>query len=33
MPKITIDGHEVEAQAGTNVLQAALQAGLDVPHY
>ncbi|MFH1745595.1 MAG: 2Fe-2S iron-sulfur cluster-binding protein [Planctomycetota bacterium] len=33
MPKIIIDGQEIEARAGTNVLQAALDAGFDVPHY
>jgi NADH-quinone oxidoreductase subunit G len=33
MPKIIIDGHEIECRAGIPVLQAALEAGLDVPHY
>ena len=33
MPKIIIDGREVECREGTNVLQAALEAGWDVPHY
>ena len=33
MPKITIDGIETECRAGISVLQAALDAGLDVPHY
>jgi len=33
MPKITIDGKEVECRSGTNVLQAALEAGWDIPHY
>ena len=33
MPKIIIDGKEVEAREGVPVLEAALQAGWDVPHY
>jgi NADH-quinone oxidoreductase subunit G len=33
MPKIIIDGQEVECRAGSSVLQAALEAGFDVPHY
>ncbi len=33
MPKITIDNKEVECRAGIPVLQAALEAGWDVPHY
>ena len=33
MPKVTIDGVEVEVAAGTNVLEAAKQAGIEVPHY
>ena len=33
MPKIIIDSQEVECPDGVNVLQAALHAGLDVPHY
>lgn len=33
MPKLIIDGETVECSAGTNVLQAALEAGYDVPHY
>ena len=33
MPRISIDGVEVECRRGTNVLQAALEAGVDVPHY
>ena len=33
MPKLTIDGKEVEAKAGTTVLQAALSQGLEIPHY
>ena len=33
MPKLTIDGREIEAPAGTTVLQAALTEGRVVPHY
>ena len=33
MPKITIDEQEIEFAAGIPVLQAALDAGLDIPHY
>jgi len=33
MPKITIDGKTVESRPGISVLQAALEAGWDVPHY
>jgi NADH-quinone oxidoreductase subunit G len=33
MPKIIIDGREIECRAGIPVLQAALEAGLAVPHY
>jgi len=33
MPKIIIDGREVECRAGISVLQAALEAGWDIPHY
>lgn len=33
MPKITINGREVECRDGIPVLQAALEAGIDVPHY
>lgn len=33
MPKITIDGREIECRAGVPVLQAALEAGFEVPHY
>jgi NADH-quinone oxidoreductase subunit G len=31
MPKVTIDGHEIEVAAGTTVLRAAKQVGVDVP--
>ena len=33
MPKLTIDGEEFEAPAGTTVLQAALSRGIEIPHY
>jgi NADH-quinone oxidoreductase subunit G len=33
VPKLTIDGVEVTVEAGTNVLEAARQAGVEVPHY
>lgn len=33
MPTITIDGKQVECRKGINVLQAALEAGFDIPHY
>jgi NADH-quinone oxidoreductase subunit G len=33
MPKITIDGQEIECRDGIPVVQAALDAGWDVPHY
>jgi NADH-quinone oxidoreductase subunit G len=33
MPKFTIDGKELEAPAGTTVIQAALQAGIHIPHF
>ncbi len=33
MPKITIDGKEVEVPAGQTVLQACLDAGVFIPHY
>jgi NADH-quinone oxidoreductase subunit G len=33
MPKLTIDGKEVEVAPGTNLIEAARQAGVDVPHY
>ena len=33
MPKCTIDGKEVEVAAGTTVIQAALQAGIHIPHF
>ena len=33
MPKITVDGQAIETREGIPVLQAALEAGWDVPHY
>jgi len=33
MPKLTIDGHEVEVPAGTNLIEAARVAGVDVPYF
>src|SRR5271157_2872555 len=33
MPKLTIDGKEVEAGANLNLIQAAERAGIEVPHY
>ncbi len=33
MPKLTIDGKVVEVAPGTNLIEAARQAGVEVPHY
>jgi NADH-quinone oxidoreductase subunit G len=33
MPKLTIDGKEIEVPAGTNLIEAARAAGIEVPHY
>ncbi len=33
MPKFTLDGKELEVPAGTTVIQAALAAGVHVPHF
>ena len=33
MPKLTIDGKEVEAGANLNVIQAAELADIEIPHY
>ena len=33
MPKFTLDGKELEVPAGTTVIQAALAAGIHVPHF
>ena len=33
MPKITIDGQQIEVEKGTRVIQAAEQLGIDLPRY
>src|SRR5215510_6885757 len=33
MPKLTIDGKEIEVEAGTNLVEAARRLGIEVPHY
>jgi NADH-quinone oxidoreductase subunit G len=33
MPKLTIDGTEIEVEAGTNLIEAARRMGIEVPHY
>ena len=33
MPKLTIDGHEVEVAAGTNLIEAARAAGVAIPYF
>jgi NADH-quinone oxidoreductase subunit G len=33
MPKLTIDGKEIEVEAGTNLIEAARRLGIDIPHY
>jgi NADH-quinone oxidoreductase subunit G len=33
MPKLTIDGEEVEAADGLNLIQAAEHVGIEIPHY
>ncbi len=33
MPKVIIDGEEIEVGAGTTILQAALKRGREIPHY
>jgi NADH-quinone oxidoreductase subunit G len=33
MPKLTINGKEIEVPAGTNLIEAARAAGAEVPHY
>jgi NADH-quinone oxidoreductase subunit G len=33
MPKIIINGREIECRSGIRVLQAAIDAGIEVPHY
>ncbi len=33
MPKLTIDGKEIEVEAGTNLIEVARRLGVEVPHY
>ena len=33
MPKLTINGKEVEVPAGTNLIEAARRLGIEIPHY
>ncbi|MCP3978170.1 MAG: molybdopterin-dependent oxidoreductase [bacterium] len=33
MPKVTIDGHEIEVPEGQTILQAAMSVGREIPHY
>jgi len=33
VPKLTIDGKEIEVEAGTNLIEAARRLGIDIPHY
>src|SRR5579862_1188568 len=33
MPKVTIDGRELEVAPGTTILQACQQAGIEIPHF
>ena len=33
MPTLKIDGKEITVEKGTTVLQAALDHGIDIPHY
>ncbi len=33
MPKVTINGRTVEVEAGTNLIEAGLQVGVQIPHY
>ena len=33
MPKLTIDGKEIEVAPGTNLIEAARQLGIEIPHY
>ncbi len=33
MPKLTIDGKEIEVAAGTTIIQAAAKLGIDIPRY
>jgi NADH-quinone oxidoreductase subunit G len=33
MPRVTIDGREIEVPAGTRVIEAAKKLGIEIPHY
>ncbi|HXG30514.1 MAG TPA: molybdopterin-dependent oxidoreductase [Thermodesulfobacteriota bacterium] len=33
MPKLTIDGNEIEVEDGLNLIQAAARIGIDIPHF
>src|SRR4029079_12897397 len=33
VPKVTIDGKEIEVEAGNNLIEAARRLGVEVPHY
>jgi len=33
LPKVTIDGKEIEVEAGTNLIEAARRLGIEIPHY
>lgn len=33
MPKVTIDGKEIEVPVGTNLIEAARSLGIEIPHY
>ena len=33
MPKLSIDGKEIEVEPGTNLIEAARRLGIEVPHY
>jgi NADH-quinone oxidoreductase subunit G len=33
MPKLTINGNEIEVEAGANLIEAARRLGIEVPHY
>ena len=33
MPKLTVDGQQVEVPAGTNLIETARRLGIEVPHY
>jgi NADH-quinone oxidoreductase subunit G len=33
VPKLTIDGKEIDVEAGTNLIEAARRLGIEVPHY